>query len=149
MVREIALNRKRRNRRRVDQVPDCEPDNMPRLFTRGSYGSEMRSKACVGQNGRWSNTFTKGPCLFQDPQQNLQKRIFRRTSRVRGSEGGQSDADLSLPFPYDTGHAQNDQRKRQKLLFFCCSLLLRCDLLAKKVPGRAPYSQHIMIRNWT
>ena len=33
-------------------------------------------------------------------------------------------------------------------LFFC-SLLLECDLLAKKVPGRAPYSQHIMIRNWT
>ena len=32
---------------------------------------------------------------------------------------------------------------------FFCSLLLRCDLLAKKVPGRAPYSQHIMIRNWT
>ena len=27
--------------------------------------------------------------------------------------------------------------------------LLRCDLLAKKVPGRAPYSQHIIIRNWT
>ena len=35
------------------------------------------------------------------------------------------------------------------LLFFFCSMLLRCDLLAKKVPGRAPYSQHIMIRNWT
>ena len=33
--------------------------------------------------------------------------------------------------------------------FFFCSTLLRCDLLAKKVPGRAPYSQHIMIRNWT
>ena len=33
-------------------------------------------------------------------------------------------------------------------LFFC-SALLRCDLLAKKVPGRAPYSQHIIIRNWT
>ena len=33
--------------------------------------------------------------------------------------------------------------------FFFCSLLLRCDLLAKKVPGRAPYSQHIIIRNWT
>ena len=33
-------------------------------------------------------------------------------------------------------------------LFFC-STLLRCDLLAKKVPGRAPYSQHIIIRNWT
>ena len=32
---------------------------------------------------------------------------------------------------------------------FFCSLLLRCDLLAKKVPGRAPYSQRIMIRNWT
>ena len=35
------------------------------------------------------------------------------------------------------------------LTIFFCSLLLRCDLLAKKVPGRAPYSQHIMIRNWT
>ena len=35
------------------------------------------------------------------------------------------------------------------LRFFFCSLLLQCDLLAKKVPGRAPYSQHIMIRNWT
>ena len=34
-------------------------------------------------------------------------------------------------------------------LVFFCSTLLRCDLLAKKVPGRAPYSQHIMIRNWT
>ena len=34
-------------------------------------------------------------------------------------------------------------------MFFFCSLLLRCDLLAKKVPGRAPYSQHIMIRIWT
>ena len=33
--------------------------------------------------------------------------------------------------------------------FFFCSTLLRCDLLAKKVPGRAPYSQHIIIRNWT
>ena len=32
---------------------------------------------------------------------------------------------------------------------FFCSLLLECDLLAKKVPGRAPYSQHIIIRNWT
>ena len=32
---------------------------------------------------------------------------------------------------------------------FFCSTLLRCDLLAKKVPGRAPYSQHIIIRNWT
>ena len=25
---------------------------------------------------------------------------------------------------------------------FFCSLLLRCNLLAKKVPRRAPYSQH-------
>ena len=33
--------------------------------------------------------------------------------------------------------------------FFFCSSLLRCDLLAKKVPGRAPYSQHIIIRDWT
>ena len=33
--------------------------------------------------------------------------------------------------------------------FFFCSSLLRCDLLAKKVPGRAPFSQHIIIRNWT
>ena len=32
---------------------------------------------------------------------------------------------------------------------FFCSMLLRCDLLAKKVPGRAPYSQRIMIRIWT
>ena len=36
----------------------------------------------------------------------------------------------------------------QQKVFFC-STLLRCDLLAKKVPGRAPYSQHIIIRNWT
>ena len=36
-----------------------------------------------------------------------------------------------------------------RFFFFVCSLLLRCDLLAKKVPGRAPYSQHIMIRIWT
>ena len=35
------------------------------------------------------------------------------------------------------------------MLVFFCSTLLRCDLLAKKVPGRAPYSQHIIIRNWT
>ena len=35
------------------------------------------------------------------------------------------------------------------LRFFFCSLLLRCDLLSKKVPGRAPYSQLIIIRNWT
>ena len=35
-----------------------------------------------------------------------------------------------------------------KGLFFG-SLLLECDLLAKKVPGGTPYSQHIMIRNWT
>ena len=34
-------------------------------------------------------------------------------------------------------------------LFFFRSSLLRCDLLAKKVPGRAPFSQHIIIRNWT
>ena len=33
-------------------------------------------------------------------------------------------------------------------LFFC-SLLLECDLLAKKVPGRAPFSQHNIFRNWT
>ena len=33
--------------------------------------------------------------------------------------------------------------------FFFGSTLLRCDLLAKKVPGRTPYSQHIIIRNWT
>ena len=39
--------------------------------------------------------------------------------------------------------------KRCILQYFFCSTLLRCDLLAKKVPGRAPYSQHIMIRNWT
>ena len=32
---------------------------------------------------------------------------------------------------------------------FFCSVLLRCDLLAKKVPGRAPFSQHIIIRIWT
>ena len=38
---------------------------------------------------------------------------------------------------------------RPTLSFFFCSTLLRCDLLAKKVPGRAPYSQHIIIRNWT
>ena len=40
----------------------------------------------------------------------------------------------------------------------CCQLLRfvcetapqqRCDLLAKKVLGRAPYSQRIIIRNWT
>ena len=30
-----------------------------------------------------------------------------------------------------------------------CSVLLRFDLLAKKVPGRAPYSQHIIIHIWT
>ena len=34
-------------------------------------------------------------------------------------------------------------------VFFFCSVLLRCDLLSKKVPGRAPYSQLIIIRNWT
>ena len=33
--------------------------------------------------------------------------------------------------------------------FFFCSLLLECDLLAKKVPGRAPFSQHNIFRNWT
>ena len=38
---------------------------------------------------------------------------------------------------------------RQCGYLFFCSTLLRCDLLAKKVPGRAPYSQHIIIRNWT
>ena len=38
---------------------------------------------------------------------------------------------------------------RKGRFFFFCSLLLRCDLRAKKVPGRAPYSQHIIIRNWT
>ena len=38
---------------------------------------------------------------------------------------------------------------RRAFFVFFCSTLLRCDLLAKKVPGRAPYSQHIMIRNWT
>ena len=32
---------------------------------------------------------------------------------------------------------------------FFGSTLLRCDLHKKKVPGRTPYSQHIMIRNWT
>ena len=34
-------------------------------------------------------------------------------------------------------------------LFFFCSTLLRCDLHTKKVPGGTPYSQHIVIRNWT
>ena len=33
------------------------------------------------------------------------------------------------------------------LFFFFCSLLLECDL-AKKVPGRAPFSQHDIFRNW-
>ena len=32
---------------------------------------------------------------------------------------------------------------------FFCSVLLECDLLAKKVPGRAPFSQHNIFRNWT
>ena len=36
-----------------------------------------------------------------------------------------------------------------KISVFFCSTLLRCDLHKKKVPGRTPYSQHIMIRNWT
>ena len=46
--------------------------------------------------------------------------------------------------------AKNERvvRSGEVELFFC-SMLLRCDLLAKKVPGRAPYSQHIMIRIWT
>ena len=39
----------------------------------------------------------------------------------------------------------------EKLLlhFFFCSMLLRCHSSCKEGPGRAPYSQHIMIRNWT
>ena len=46
--------------------------------------------------------------------------------------------------------ATRDALRGAKLsAFFFCSTLLRCDLLAKKVPGRAPYSQHIIIRNWT
>ena len=36
-----------------------------------------------------------------------------------------------------------------RFAIFFCSSLLRCDLLAKKVPGRAPFSQHVIIRNWT
>ena len=44
--------------------------------------------------------------------------------------------------------AQTFERLEHTLLFFC-STLLRCDLHKKKVPGRTPYSQHIMIRNWT
>ena len=33
--------------------------------------------------------------------------------------------------------------------FFFCSSLLRCSSWVKKVQGRAPYSQHSIIRNWT
>ena len=40
-------------------------------------------------------------------------------------------------------------RKVVSLAFFFCSTLLRCDLHTKKVPGGTPYSQHIIIRNWT
>ena len=47
------------------------------------------------------------------------------------------------------GYDFHDLRRKHDVRFFFCSLLLRCDLLAKKVPGRAPYSQHIMIRIWT
>ena len=39
--------------------------------------------------------------------------------------------------------------RHDELHFFFCSTLLRCDLLAKKVLGRAPFSQHVIIRNWT
>ena len=39
-------------------------------------------------------------------------------------------------------------RRGSRDVFFC-SLLLECDLLAKKVPGRAPFSQHNIFRNWT
>ena len=45
------------------------------------------------------------------------------------------------------GNEKHDENHDENIFF--CSTLLRCDLLAKKVPGRAPYSQHIMIRNWT
>ena len=60
------------------------------------------------------------------------------------------------PYPLGTAEATGSallsgrwKREFQGPCFFFCSLLLRSDLLAKKVPGRAPYSQHIMIRNWT
>ena len=48
---------------------------------------------------------------------------------------------ISLPTSFNSHHFS-------RCLFFC-STLLRCDLLAKKVPGRAPYSQHIIFRKWT
>ena len=41
------------------------------------------------------------------------------------------------------------QQLRSLSFHFFCSTLLRCDLHKKKVAGRTPYSQHIMIRNWT
>ena len=52
---------------------------------------------------------------------------------------------LEVYTPFASAEALRDHL----IEFFFCSTLLRCDLLAKKVPGRAPYSQHIIIRNWT
>ena len=56
---------------------------------------------------------------------------------------------LTSPDGWSTSNSGRSRKKDFRFLPFFCSLLLECDLLAKKVPGRAPYSQHNMIRNWT
>ena len=63
-------------------------------------------------------------------------------SRVVGGMNPQGNQDIAQQHPKPCAWTH-------RVWLFFCSTLLRCDLLAKKVPGRAPYSQHIIIRNWT
>ena len=69
----------------------------------------------------------------------LDKRDLRIFEAFCGAVGGWT---RSTSWLHDNGFGVS-------IVFFLRSVLLRCDLRAKKVPGRAPYSQHIIIRNWT
>ena len=63
-------------------------------------------------------------------------------------DSNMGECDPGAPLTVQASSDRNPDHTHADFVFFC-STLLRCDLLAKKVPGRAPYSQHIIIRNWT
>ena len=113
-----------------------------------------------------SNTRSRTPTLRADPH----PPFTPNPEQPPVGAGGWSDSPANspkgranlfffpaLPIEYETLSVNNLKFERIETRIeyrsftgiFFCSLLLRCDLLAKKVPGRAPYSQHIMIRNWT
>ena len=77
-----------------------------------------------------------------------------QNSKILVGNYQQTNLDQQIPdTPIDTEPQTNEHpslvESHTKVRLFFCSTLLRCDLHKKKVPGRTPYSQHIMIRNWT